>query len=282
MPELCENDRGEWKLFIKNLPWSADDDMVWTEFGKAGEVCYARVCTEQETGRSRGFGFVCYKSKDAAQKAIDMLNGKNLDGREIVVRAAEDRRNMSPAGAQNGGRSNVCYAFQKGECNRGDSCRFSHDGEGGSAPASSAPKDICFSFQKGNCTRGSSCRFSHAGAEAEEPKKANKKITFGDDDDEEAEVETKPAAEEVEVKEDKKRKAEDDAEASPSKKAKKSPKWVKVAKKAIKKSDGKSLKIKDLVAMLSKKGIEMDKKALKKGLKSESLFSLEKKVVTLA
>ena len=46
-PQLCENDRGEWKLFIKNLPWSADDDMVWTEFGAAGEVCYARVCTEQ-------------------------------------------------------------------------------------------------------------------------------------------------------------------------------------------------------------------------------------------
>ena len=260
-PQLCENDRGEWKLFIKNLPWSADDDMVWTEFGAAGEVCYARVCTEQETGRSRGFGFVCYKTKAEAQKAIDMLNGKNLDGRDIVVRAAEDRRNMAakPAGGAAGSYSKskgVCYAFQRGECTRGDSCKFAHEGGEAAAPA------------------------------VHEEKSANKKITFGDGDDQDEEEEKVVENKDLDKETGEtgvKRKAETaPADEEPSKKKSKSDKWIKYAKKALKKADGKSLKIKELLAKLADKGIDMDKKALKKALKGEALFALDKKVVTLA
>ena len=51
-----------------------------------------------------------------------------------------------------------CYAFQKGECSRGDSCRFSHDPNAEAPQRSSQP---CYAFQKGECTRGDSCRFSH-------------------------------------------------------------------------------------------------------------------------
>jgi hypothetical protein len=59
----------------------------------------------------------------------------------------------------------VCYAFQKGECTRGDSCRFSHTEGGGSGGGyggrggGGAP--VCYAFQKGECTRGDACRFSH-------------------------------------------------------------------------------------------------------------------------
>ena len=57
--------------------------------------------------------------------------------------------------------SGTCYAFQRGECDRGDACRFSHEAVG-DAPASfsSGPKP-CFQFQKGNCDRGDTCKYSH-------------------------------------------------------------------------------------------------------------------------
>ena len=52
----------------------------------------------------------------------------------------------------------VCYAFQKGECTRGDACRFSHDPNAEAPQRSSAP---CYAFQRGECDRGDACRFSH-------------------------------------------------------------------------------------------------------------------------
>ena len=52
----------------------------------------------------------------------------------------------------------ICYAFQRGECDRGDSCRFSHDANAATPQKSSAP---CYAFQRGECTRGDACRFSH-------------------------------------------------------------------------------------------------------------------------
>ena len=59
-------------------------------------------------------------------------------------------------------KSGNCFAFQRGECSRGDGCRFSHE-VGGDAPASfSSGSKPCFSFQKGNCDRGDTCKFSHA------------------------------------------------------------------------------------------------------------------------
>ena len=61
----------------------------------------------------------------------------------------------------------MCYAFQKGECTRGDACRFSHveggggGGGGGYGGGGGGGAPPCYAFQKGECTRGDSCRFSH-------------------------------------------------------------------------------------------------------------------------
>jgi RNA-binding motif X-linked protein 2 len=60
----------------------------------------------------------------------------------------------------------VCFAFQKGECTRGEACRFTHaaEGDGGedtSSMAQSKLPGVCFAFQKGTCRRGASCRFAH-------------------------------------------------------------------------------------------------------------------------
>jgi hypothetical protein len=55
----------------------------------------------------------------------------------------------------------VCYAFQKGECTRGDACRFAHGEGGGGGGGGGFGAPVCYAFQKGECTRGDGCRFSH-------------------------------------------------------------------------------------------------------------------------
>ena len=63
--------------------------------------------------------------------------------------------------------SGVCYAFQRGECERGSSCRYSHDLSGGGSDTRGGNRpmnnpQVCFNFQRGHCDRGESCRFSHS------------------------------------------------------------------------------------------------------------------------
>ncbi|HRO61984.1 MAG TPA: RNA-binding protein, partial [Burkholderiaceae bacterium] len=69
------------KIYVGNLPWRATDAQLSELFGSHGEVTDARIVTDRETGRSRGFGFVTMASDDAAQAAIRALNGHSLEGR---------------------------------------------------------------------------------------------------------------------------------------------------------------------------------------------------------
>lgn len=73
------------KIYVGNLPWSIDSDQLKQAFGEFGNIVDAVVVTDRQTGRSRGFGFVEFDSDDAAQKAIDSMNGKELEGRKLVV-----------------------------------------------------------------------------------------------------------------------------------------------------------------------------------------------------
>jgi len=79
------------KLYVGNLPWSVDDGELQAMFASLGTVHSARVISDRETGRSRGFGFV-ELDDDAAQKAIAELNGKDVGGRALRVNEANDRR----------------------------------------------------------------------------------------------------------------------------------------------------------------------------------------------
>jgi cold-inducible RNA-binding protein len=76
------------KLFVGNLAYAVTDESLKEFFEAVGAVESAKVITDRETGRSRGFGFVEMQSEDDAKKAIDELNEKELEGRAISVNEA--------------------------------------------------------------------------------------------------------------------------------------------------------------------------------------------------
>ena len=79
------------KLFVGGLSWNTDEDLLREAFERFGAVEEARVITDRETGRSRGFGFVTLDNPEAAQSAISAMDGTDLDGRTIKVNIAQDK-----------------------------------------------------------------------------------------------------------------------------------------------------------------------------------------------
>jgi len=79
------------KLFVGSLPWSVNDEELKETFEKHGTVVSAKVVTDRDTRRSRGFGFVEMENQDDARKAIRALNESELNGRNIVVNEAKAR-----------------------------------------------------------------------------------------------------------------------------------------------------------------------------------------------
>lgn len=93
-------------LFVGSLAYATTDDDLKAFFEQVGEVEKATVATDRDTGRSRGFGFVTFVDEANNQKAIDQLNGKELDGRAITVNVArprEDKPRRDFNGGGNGG-----------------------------------------------------------------------------------------------------------------------------------------------------------------------------------
>lgn len=91
------------KLYVGNLPYSIDDQALQNKFSEFGSVSSARVITDRETGRSKGFGFVEMDSDDAAMSAIEKMNGQQLDGRAINVSEARPQEPRSGGGGRGGG-----------------------------------------------------------------------------------------------------------------------------------------------------------------------------------
>lgn len=78
-------------LFVGSLSWNVTDDQLKDLFATVGTVASAKVIVDRDSNRSKGFGFVEMGSDDEAKKAIDELNGKELDGRAITVNEARPR-----------------------------------------------------------------------------------------------------------------------------------------------------------------------------------------------
>lgn len=92
------------KLYVGNLPYNVSDESLREHFTQAGTVTSATVITDKMSGRSKGFGFVEMSSDAEAQAAIDMFNGKELDGRALTVNEArpkEDRPRRDFGGQRN-------------------------------------------------------------------------------------------------------------------------------------------------------------------------------------
>ena len=78
-------------IYVGNLTFNTTSADLQTLFGKHGEVTKAQVITDRDTGRSRGFGFVEMATTEAAQAAINALNGRDHDGRQLTVNLAKER-----------------------------------------------------------------------------------------------------------------------------------------------------------------------------------------------
>lgn len=94
------------KLYVGGLSYNTGEDALRELFAQAGAVESASIITDRDSGRSKGFGFVEMSEEDA-KKAIDMLNGKEVDGRSLIVNEArpkEDRPRQGGFNRGNGGR----------------------------------------------------------------------------------------------------------------------------------------------------------------------------------
>ena len=91
------------KLFIGGLAWATDDNSLRDHFAAHGEVTEAKVVTDRDTGRSRGFGFVTFSDESGANAAKEALDGTELDGRTLRVDNATEGRSRGGGGGGGGG-----------------------------------------------------------------------------------------------------------------------------------------------------------------------------------
>lgn len=90
------------KLYVGNLPYSTTSPDLERMFTPFGAVNSAQVIEDRVTGKSKGFGFVEMASSDDGQKAIDALNGKQVDGRTLTVNEARPREDRGGGGGGGG------------------------------------------------------------------------------------------------------------------------------------------------------------------------------------
>ena len=83
-------------IYVGNLPYAVDRDELRDIFAAYGEVAAARVVTNRESGRFKGFGFVEMPNDEEAKKAIEALNGNEIGGRKAVVNEARPREERPP------------------------------------------------------------------------------------------------------------------------------------------------------------------------------------------
>lgn len=91
------------RLYVGNLSFSVTEDKLREFFGKVGTVESVAVITDRFSGQPRGFGFVELGSEEAAQQAIQTLNGQSLEGQQIIVNEAREQKKRTGFGGGGGG-----------------------------------------------------------------------------------------------------------------------------------------------------------------------------------
>src|SRR5436190_23372011 len=92
------------KLFVGNLSFKITENDLQDAFAAHGSVVETNLMMDRMSGRPRGFAFVTMSSEEEAQRAIEALNGKELDGRALTVNVARPREERPPGGGGGGGR----------------------------------------------------------------------------------------------------------------------------------------------------------------------------------
>ncbi len=90
------------KLYVGNLSWNTNDQSLQDAFSRFGEIAEAKVITDRDTGRSRGFGFVTFADEESAEAAVSEMNGADLDGRTIKVDRAMEKQGGGGGGGRGG------------------------------------------------------------------------------------------------------------------------------------------------------------------------------------
>lgn len=113
-------------IFVGSLPFKIEEGDLQTIFEEYGEVTSVRIITDKFSGRSKGFGFIDMPNDEEAKKAIENLNGAELEGRTIVVNQSEERKPREGGFNRGGGNRNGGGGF-----NRGGGGGHRERGEGG-------------------------------------------------------------------------------------------------------------------------------------------------------
>src|SRR5580704_18828991 len=91
------------KLYVGNLSYNTTENQLQDLFAAHGPVTSVDLIMDKFSGRPRGFGFVTMESKEAAEAAVQALNGKNIDGRDLTVNEARPREEREPRSGGGGG-----------------------------------------------------------------------------------------------------------------------------------------------------------------------------------
>eukprot|EP00262_Sarcandra_glabra_P011797 TRINITY_DN2907_c0_g1_i2.p1 TRINITY_DN2907_c0_g1~~TRINITY_DN2907_c0_g1_i2.p1 ORF type:complete len:303 (+),score=63.25 TRINITY_DN2907_c0_g1_i2:282-1190(+) len=118
-------------VYVGGIPFDLTEGDLLAVFAQYGEIVDVNLVRDKGTGKSKGFAFLAYEDQRSTILAVDNLNGANLLGRIVRVdhvskykkKEEEDEEKEQQKREARG----VCRAFQKGECDRGAACKFSHD-----------------------------------------------------------------------------------------------------------------------------------------------------------
>ena len=101
------------KLYVGNLSFNTNEDALRTAFGQFGAITDVYIANDRETGRPRGFAFVTFGTAEDSQKAIEKMNGVELDGRALTVNEARPKEAMSGGGRDFSSPDRRAGAFNK-------------------------------------------------------------------------------------------------------------------------------------------------------------------------